>query len=67
MEGVKRYIRIEAQTEEEKFDIGNKIHDQLVGNKDYIDSNIVLNIDIEPCTVLIWICDECENVPQIVI
>ena len=64
MNGHKLYIKIEASTEEEKFKIGNKIHEQLVGNKDYIDSNIVLNIE-QPLTVRLWIYDECEDIPEI--
>lgn len=64
MNGCKLYIRIKASTEEEKFRIGDKIHEQLVGNKDYIDSNIVLNIE-QPLTVRLWVHDECENIPEI--
>lgn len=61
----KLYIQIETSTEEEKLRIGNKIHNQLVGNKDYIDCNIVLNID-EPYTVRLWIYDDCVNpIPEI--
>ncbi len=66
MDDCKLYIKIEVSTEEEKFKIGNKIHEQLVGNKDYVDSNIVLNID-EPLTVQLWFFDVCENIPEICI
>lgn len=63
---VKKYIQIEVQTEEEKKVIGTKIHEQLIGNQDYIDSNIILNID-EPYMVRLWFFKECENVPSITI
>jgi hypothetical protein len=45
-------------------DIGNSIHQQLVGNKDYINSNI--GISLETDHVLIWFND-CEGeIPDIV-
>lgn len=45
-------------------DIGNSIHQQLVGNKDYINSNI--GISLETDHVLIWF-DDCEGeIPDIV-
>jgi len=66
MNGYERYIRIEASTEEEKARVGEKIHEQLVGNKDYVDSRIVLNI-AQPLTVQLWILDGCENIPEICI
>ena len=44
--------------------IGNSIHQQLVGNQDYIDSNI--GISLETDSVLIWF-DNCkEEIPDIV-
>ena len=44
--------------------IGNSIHQQLVGNQDYIDSNI--GIELETDAVLIWF-DNCkEKIPDIV-
>lgn len=46
--------------------IGNSIHEQLVGNKDYIDSNIILNID-EENIIKIYIFNECESVPNIIL
>ena len=45
-------------------EIGNSIHQQLVGNQDYIDSNI--GISLETGQVVIWI-DDCEGeIPDIV-
>lgn len=43
--------------------IGNSIHQQLVGNKDYINSNI--GISLREDSVLIWF-DDCEEIPDIV-
>ena len=44
--------------------IGNSIHQQLVGNQDYIDSNI--GISLETDSVIIWF-DNCkEEIPDIV-
>lgn len=45
-------------------EIGSNIHHQLVGNEDYINSNI--GISLETDHVLIWF-DECEgDIPDIV-
>ena len=66
-EDVKMYIRIEVQSKEECMRIGTLIHDQLRGNKDYIDSNIVLNCTDNDNVVRLYICKECENVPTITI
>lgn len=45
-------------------DIGNSIHQQLVGNEDYINNNI--GISLETDHVLIWI-DDCKGeIPNIV-
>lgn len=45
-------------------EIGNTIHQQLVGNKDYINSNI--GISLETDEVLVWI-DDCEGeIPDII-
>ena len=45
-------------------EIGTSIHQQLVGNKDYINSNI--GISLEDDQVLIWF-DDCEDeIPDIV-
>ena len=44
--------------------IGNSIHQQLVGNQDYIDSNI--GISLETDSILIWF-DDCKGeIPDIV-
>lgn len=61
-----RYLTINCNSVEAKKELGTKIHNQLVGNKDYIDSNIVLNID-EQYTVQLWFFKECESIPEITI
>ena len=47
-----------------------KIHEQLVGNQDYINSNIVLNDSSTRCDgtnneVRVYIFDECKERPAI--
>lgn len=63
---LKLEITIKTKDNDEKLKIWNAIHEQLIGNKDYIYNNIILNIDTN-CTVKIWIYEECENIPQIVL
>lgn len=62
----KMHIIIITNDEKETMRIGNSIHHQLVGNKDYIDSNIVLNINNKN-EINLYIFNECENIPDIVI
>ena len=66
MEDLKMHIIVKTVNEEEKMRIGNSIHEQLVGNKDYIDSNIILNIDNEN-EVNLYVFNECENIPNITV
>ena len=56
---------IVTRDEEECMRIGSSIHDQLVGNKDYIDSNILLNCTDYPCEVRLYIYEECKEIPKI--
>ena len=59
------------KTEEgREFKTMEKIHEQLVGNKDYIDSNIILNDsstrrDGTKNEVRVYIFHECKNRPVI--
>ena len=62
----KMQIIIITNDNKEKMRIANSIHNQLVGNKDYIDCNIVLN-DYYENEINLYISNECENVPNIVI
>lgn len=63
---LKLEVIIRTKNEEEKNRIGNKIHKQLKGNPDYINSNIILNIDVEN-EVWLGVFNECENIPVIII
>lgn len=56
-------IKITTKSNEEKMQIGNEIHNKLVGNQDYVDSNIILNID-EDNLVRVWISSEVNNIPD---
>lgn len=63
-ESLQRIVVIETADNEEKMRIGTSIHEQLRGNQDYIDSNIVLNVD-DDCTIRLWILKACKEVPKI--
>ena len=65
-ESLKMHITIRTIDEKEQMRIGNSIHHQLVGNKDYVDNNIVLSIDVDN-EVNLYIFKECENVPDVII
>ena len=62
----KMHIIIITNDNKEKVRIANLIHNQLVGNKDYIDCNIILN-DYYENEINLYVFNECENVPNIVI
>lgn len=63
---LKLEISIKTSTDEEKMRIGSEIHKQLQGNPDYIDSNIILNVDAG-CEVWLGIFKECKEIPKITI
>lgn len=66
-------ITIYCESDDLKKRVGTKIHEQLRGNPDYIDSRIVLNIDDES-RVCIYVqygtnipsCLEMSNLDKIV-
>ena len=62
-----REISIACRDEKEAFKIGEQIHNQLKGNSDYIDNNIILNCTDFDNIVKIWIFKECESIPEITI
>ena len=62
----KMHIIIITNDNKEKMRISNLIHNQLVGTKDYINCNIILN-DYYENEINWYIFDECKNVPNIVI
>ena len=66
---VKECIIIKTEDWKE-FKKKEKIHEQLVGNQDYINSNIVLNDSSTRCDgtnneVRVYIFDECKERPAI--
>lgn len=63
---LKKYIKITVADEDEQLKIGNSIHEQLRGNKDYMDSNIVLNLDTKN-EINLYIFKECNSEPTIII
>lgn len=64
--GLKEEITIVCKDEKEQMDLGNHIHHQLRGNADYINNNIILNIDTEN-TIKLYVYEECKERPTITI
>ena len=70
---LRRQIIIKTASEEEEGRIAEKIHDQLVGNKDYINCRIILNMsgdrldDDTKNEVHVYIFNDSESDPEIVI
>ena len=62
----KMHVIIITNDDKEKRRISNLIHNQLVGNKDYIKCNIILN-DYYENEINLYVFNECENIPNIVI
>lgn len=61
---LKMSVRIWTADEKEQMKVANFIHQQLVGNKDYKDNNIILNIDVDN-EVNLYIFEECKDIPTI--
>ena len=61
---LKMHITIRVADNEEKMEIGNFIHSQLVGFEDYQNNNIVLNID-DDNEVNLYVFKECKFFPDI--
>ena len=69
---IKRMVIIKTQSREEEFRIADKIHNQLVGNPDYIESRICLNMskdrdDGTENEVHLIIFNDSESEPEITI
>lgn len=69
---LKKEIRIKCISSEACEKTMRSIHEQLVGNEDYINSNIILNDsetrrDETVNEIHLLFFEECENVPSIVI
>lgn len=72
MNNIKRLYKINTETSEECAKVMRNIHDQLVGNTDYIESNIILNDSDTRCDdtvneIRVYIFKECKNIPDIII
>ena len=65
MEKEKRVITIRTSTEQEKLEVGTKIHNQLAGNDDYINTRILLNMDNNENIVTLTIFEDSKTVPEI--
>ena len=65
MDIIKKQITIKVNGDDkERLAIANSIHEQLIGNSDYIDNRIILNVGEE---VNLYIFDDCKEDPTIVI
>ena len=62
---LKMKVEIQVESREEQLRIGNSIHECLVGNPDYVNNSIILNID-DPNIIRLFIFKECETIPTIV-
>lgn len=59
-------ITIETSTDREKMQIGESIRNQLKGNPDYINNNVIVFID-KTCVVEVLIFANCKDIPQLII
>lgn len=64
---LRKQILIKARPWEEAKEIGAGIHEQLKGNEDYINNNIILTMDEKRYEVIISIFKECKKIPKITI
>lgn len=67
MDGLKMQIKVIVNDDKEQIAIANAIHEQLVGNPDYINDRIILNIDVDGETNLYFFDDMEGDIPTIVI
>lgn len=56
---IKKIVDIKCENNDEKVRIGKMIHEQLIGNKDYKENNIILNIEADN-EVCLYICEEVD-------
>ncbi len=64
-ENILKYVQIEFQDDKDLERIAMGIHMQLVGNEDYINNKIVINIDTD--AVRLYFFEGCSEIPDIVI
>ena len=60
-----KIITIKTKSLESMCKVRDDIHNQLVGNQDYIDSNIVLSDNKLSNEVILVITEDCKNIPKI--
>lgn len=70
MEEIRRQIIIKTPSHEEEYRIAEKIHNQLVGNEDYIECRIVLNMSADRADdteneVHVYIFNDSKSDPEI--
>ena len=66
MEGLKKLILVKTNSHEEELNILDNFHGQLAGNKDYVESRIVLNdssarADNTENEVRVYVFDDSET------
>lgn len=70
MAALRKTIIVKTNSHEEEWEVAQKIHEQLVGNPDYIDCRIILNMssdrgDETENEVHLYIFDDAESNPEI--
>lgn len=65
-DGLIRKITITCSDDKDQLRVGNAIHEQLRGNPDYVNNNIILNIDVKN-EVNMFIYEDCKEIPTILI
>lgn len=57
-------MTIELSDADDRMVVGTAIHEQLRGKQDYIDNNIILNIDTD-YAVELYVMSDCKELPKI--
>lgn len=70
-----KILKISCESHEECYRIAGSIHEQLRGNPDYINSEIVLHFsndvnhltegDTEPNTIWVYVSDKVKTMPKL--
>lgn len=67
-ENLNAKIIIRTPDDTARYYIGEELHNQLVGNEDYANCNIVLNCtDKDSLNVGLWIDKKCKHIPRIIV
>ena len=72
MDGLRKLIIIKTNSHEEEWEVAKKIHEQLVGNEDYIENRIILSMSTEipyevENEVHLYIFEDSKSNPEITI